>query len=184
MRHRRDRWKGWKKTGPEDREVPHRWPLDCSTRSRHYHSSMVLHIESYLSRRDAARLEARHRAADINVGLTPIRGRDSYRQFDSRRSLFPFGLRELLHWRPIRKDQSGSNAAACQHYLARFKGPARKLSISYRPVTNSFSFMNVRRKFSERHSPNASYSNDSQSGSGDKTPGQDFPNIFSNRHFE
>jgi hypothetical protein len=30
---------------------------------------MVLHIESYQSRRNAARLEARHRAADIDVGL-------------------------------------------------------------------------------------------------------------------
>jgi hypothetical protein len=36
---------------------------------------MVLHIESYQSRRDAARLEARHRAADIDVGLTPNRSR-------------------------------------------------------------------------------------------------------------
>jgi len=33
---------------------------------------MVLHIESYQSRRDAARFEARHRAADVDVGLTLI----------------------------------------------------------------------------------------------------------------
>jgi hypothetical protein len=38
---------------------------------------MVLHIESYQSRRNAARLEARHRAADIDVGLTLIRYRYS-----------------------------------------------------------------------------------------------------------
>jgi hypothetical protein len=38
---------------------------------------MVLHIESYQSRRDAARLEARHRAADIGVGLTSIHYRYS-----------------------------------------------------------------------------------------------------------
>jgi hypothetical protein len=38
---------------------------------------MVLHIESYQSRRDAARLEARHRVADIGVGLTLIRHRYS-----------------------------------------------------------------------------------------------------------
>jgi hypothetical protein len=43
---------------------------------------MVLHIESYQSRREAARLEARHRAADINVGLVPILNRNSYRQFN------------------------------------------------------------------------------------------------------
>jgi hypothetical protein len=64
---------------------------------------------------------------------------------------FLFGLRELLHGRPIRKDQSGSNAAACQHYLARFKGPARKLSISYRPVLESFHFMKVRRSAARHH---------------------------------
>ncbi len=76
---------------------------------------MVLHIESYQSRRNAARLEARHRAPDIDVGLAPnpLPGFLPAIRFEA--IVIPFGLRELLHWRPIRKDQSGSKAAARQH---------------------------------------------------------------------
>jgi hypothetical protein len=50
----------------------------------------------------------------------------------------------------------GSNAAACPLELARFKSPARELSISCI----------------------ASYSNDSQSGSDGKMPGRDFSQHF------
>ena len=69
---------------------------------------MVLHIESSLTRRDAARLEARHRAADIDVGQPQI-----VPEFQPasrfRRLLFPFGRREIRTGGRIRKDQSGAN---------------------------------------------------------------------------
>ena len=54
--------KGWKRTGPEDREVPRQWPLDCTGRSRHYHSSMVLHMESSIAIPDRAPTQSSHRA--------------------------------------------------------------------------------------------------------------------------
>jgi|tagenome__1003787_1003787.scaffolds.fasta_scaffold20879241_2 hypothetical protein len=94
-----------------------------------------------------------------------------------RRSLFPIGLREILHGWPIRKDQSGFYAAAYQQYLARFKAPDPKLSISYRFVRESYCCVKARRKLSAALR-NASYSNDSLSGRGDKMLGRNFPNIF------
>ena len=55
---------------------------------------MVLPIESSLSPRDAARLEARNRAADIDVGLTPIRT-GIPTGYSNGALLFLFGLREI-----------------------------------------------------------------------------------------
>jgi len=66
---------------------------------------MVLHIESYLSRRKEARLEARPRAADIGVGLAPINRIPTGNSIKA--IVIAFGLREILHGRAIRKDQSG-----------------------------------------------------------------------------
>jgi hypothetical protein len=38
--------------------------------------------------------------------------------------IISFWAAGITFWRPFRKDQSGANASACQHHLARFKGPA------------------------------------------------------------